>query len=308
MALFLTEILEGAVRQIEDEVEGPEDLLSRLLREEDVFREKLFGAPISELPESFQKIYWYNNTEDNAPKNYDEAEKMGLETGSDDLKAKWSDLDREALFRGPSVCHTARIPAQTRFFGYLTNTEMAGQQAVFGNETYFTGISDKAFHEQNEGLTDPTPHDIQLVWTMRNERQEGCGEELAKPDYHDFFMAEDPEGWTTLTFPNPSEQAAYGFHEKKDKYRGMLIIVPRFCGFGQCEQGFLGHNEYNSGKWTIKVNGKTVTALTLIGHEAVLLEHEDGIIFDPNADGIYKLELKVNEPEHFIKISAFILY
>ena len=56
------------------------------------------------------------------------------------------------------------------------------------------------------------------------------------------------------------------------------------------------------------VNGEKVTALTMIGHEAILLENKDGIHFTPNDDGIYDIETKVNEPEGFIKISAFVLY
>jgi len=146
---------------------------------------------------------------------------------------------------------------------------------------------------------------MQLIWVEDKERQKGCGDIMVKPDYHDFFMA---EGWTSVIFPNEAEQNAYGHHDHRDDYKGMLVIVPRICAFGRCEKGFLNHTEYNSGKWTIKVNRRIVTALTLIGHEAILLEHEDGIIFDPNKDWKYHLELKVNEPESFIKISVFVFY
>lgn len=319
MALFLTEMLVGAVRQIEETIHSddsdknvsPEELLSNLMEEENSHRDRLFGAQASQLPTSFQKVFWYNNTSDDW-KFYDEAERQGLDTGSEAFKARWSDLDREALFHGPSICHTARVPSQTRFFGHLTNQpEMSGEQVVFGKETYFTGIEEKEYHEMNKAL--PTedltkPRDMQLVWVKDKEREQTCGDVLAKPDYHDYFMTEEYEGWTTIEFPNKAEQDAYGYHQRKDEYKGILVIIPRFCGFGKCEEGFLGVNEYNEGKWRMKVNGRSVTAMTKIGHEAILLEHSDGIRFDPNGEGVYRLEFRVNEHESFIKISAFVLY
>jgi len=306
MALFLAEMLVGAVRQIDDTMHNsddhpsPEKLLSELWNEENAHRDRMLQAQPSQLPKSFDKIYWYNNTSD----NYADFP----EDGSGQFQDKWKHFDRDALFRGPSICHTARVPSQTRFLGHMSNQpEMTGTQAAFQQETYFTGIEDKEYNAQS--YDDPsTPHAIQLVWVMHQERQEGCGDVLAKPDYHDFFMTKEDEGWTVLHFPNEAEQDAYDYHKHKDQYKGILIMVPRFCGFGNCEKGFLGNTDYNDGKWTMKVNGKLVTALTMIGHDAILLEHKDGILFEPNDRGNYRMEFKVKEPESFIKISAFVLY
>jgi len=50
---------------------------------------------------------------------------------------------------GP-VFATARLPAQTRFLGHLTNQpELTGKQAIFGEETYYTGIEEKEFYAMN---------------------------------------------------------------------------------------------------------------------------------------------------------------
>merc|ERR1712194_682877 len=110
---------------------------------------------------------------------------------------------------------------------------------------------------------------MQLVWVVHNEREE-CGDIVVMPDYHDFFMADESEGFVNMIFPNEAEQDAYGYHQHKDTYKGILIMVPRFCGFGQCEKGFLTWKEYNDADrgWDIRVNGKDVALLTLIGHEA----------------------------------------
>uniref|UniRef100_A0A7S4EK37 Uncharacterized protein n=1 Tax=Pseudo-nitzschia australis TaxID=44445 RepID=A0A7S4EK37_9STRA len=334
MALFLTEMLVGAVQKLDDTIDididddgddddnnSEEKVLARLLRQEETLRDRMLSATPRELPESYDQVYWYNNTSDNwedYPETLDYVAPDGGAT--EDFRARWNQLDRAALFHGPSICHTARLPAQTRFAGTLTNhqPDLVGEQAIYGRETYYVGIDEKEHHLQNEAKkekedndnnknTKDKPKDMQLV-TIFKERQQGCGEELAKPDYHDYFMAEESEHWTKVSFPNAAEQKAYNYEEYTDEYKGMLVIVPRFCAFDSCEEGFLGVDDYNSGKWEIIVNGVPVTALTKLGHEAILLEHKDGIRFDRNKQGRYELKLRVNEPDSFIKISAFIMY
>jgi len=323
MALFLSEQLVGAVVELVDRMKGDDDddddnptdaaaLLAKLSKEEDALREKMVEAKASQLPRSYDRVYWYNNTSDNW-KDYPEAEKAGLETGSEELRSRWKDFDREALFRGPSLCHTARTPSRIRFDGILTNQpELKGEQVVFGKETYFTGVEDKEFLKSNRDKREANEHvphhPMQLVYTMHDERETNCGDELAHADYHDFFMAEESEGWTSLTFPNDAEQKAYGYHQNKNKYKGMLVIVRRFCGMGVCEKGFAGIDDYRAGKWEMRVNGVPVTSMAFIGHEAIVLEHSGGIYFEPNGEGRYDLEFKINEPEHFVKISAFVLF
>mmetsp|Transcript_87114 Transcript_87114/g.177550 ORF Transcript_87114/g.177550 Transcript_87114/m.177550 type:complete len:561 (-) Transcript_87114:1191-2873(-) len=299
----------------DDDDDNPTDaaaLLAKLSKEEDALREKMVEAKASQLPRSYDRVYWYNNTSDNW-KDYPEAEKAGLETGSEELRSRWKDFDREALFRGPSLCHTARTPSRIRFDGILTNQpELKGEQVVFGKETYFTGVEDKEFLKSNRDKREANEHvphhPMQLVYTMHDERETNCGDELAHADYHDFFMAEESEGWTSLTFPNDAEQKAYGYHQNKNKYKGMLVIVRRFCGMGVCEKGFAGIDDYRAGKWEMRVNGVPVTSMAFIGHEAIVLEHSGGIYFEPNGEGRYDLEFKINEPEHFVKISAFVLF
>ena len=44
------------------------------------------------------------------------------------------------LINGPSICHTARLPSQTRYLGHLTNSTKIGGPVPVGKEMYDTGI------------------------------------------------------------------------------------------------------------------------------------------------------------------------
>ena len=57
------------------------------------------------------------------------------------------------------------------------------------------------------------------------------------------------------------------------------------------------------------VNGREVSKMTQIGHEAIVLENErDGVYFPPNEEGVYEIRMQVIDSSSFIKLSAFILY
>ena len=58
----------------------------------------------------------------------------------DDIEPK---LEPSLFFKGRSMCHTARLPSQSRYLGYLTDTDKVGKQAPYGQETYEVGIEKK---------------------------------------------------------------------------------------------------------------------------------------------------------------------
>merc|ERR1712028_327300 len=119
-------------------------------------------------------------------------------------------------------------------------------------------------------------------YVMNNEREQYACPDCAtvtRIDYRDFFYVDSfVDGWSSFTFPNDVEQVQY-----RDKFKGILVLVFRYCGFGECEEGFLGPREYNAGRWKMLVNGREVSKMTQIGHEAIVLENEtDGVHFPPN--------------------------
>lgn len=109
LSLFLIDNLLGALEElIQLEHENTETLLSRLVREED----ELYNDQIMKM--EFQS---------------DAASLYALDENHKGA------FDPSVFFKGESMCHTARIPSQTRYLGYLTNTDKVGGPVPFGKET-----------------------------------------------------------------------------------------------------------------------------------------------------------------------------
>ncbi len=109
LALFLIDNLLGALDLLAKlEYEGVETLLSRLLQQED----ELYNDQIMKMDFQSDATALY-------PLDKDDEEA----------------LDSSMFFMGESMCHTARIPSQTRYLGYLTNTDKVGGPVPFGKET-----------------------------------------------------------------------------------------------------------------------------------------------------------------------------
>jgi hypothetical protein len=178
---------------------------------------------------------------------------------------------------------------------------MIGGPAPPGQETYDVGIED------TEALKNPsTDGTMRLVWTKHKERED-C-EYTVKPDYKDYFMTTDKDvGWTKLIFPNEAERTAYRYNPSDVK--GIVIFVLRVCSWGKCEAGFLEIDSYEAKKWEMRINGRSVTSVHDIGHGAILAKGEGGSIYFPvNDDGVYEIEVNVNEVNSFVKISSIIIY
>jgi hypothetical protein len=200
LALFLMQVLIEALEElVENDNMDPETLLAQLKSEEDQLYESFVKA---DLPEAVYQLF--------------------------KLKDK---AQQDLLFKGPSICHTARTPAQTRYLGYLTNADKVGSFAPVGQETYDTGIEKKkADRRAANGV-------MRLVYTSAKERESQCSV-VVKPDYKDYFYAHQKDGMVKLTFPNKAEKQAYRFDQSE--YKGLIGIF-----FGGCTQGSVNRETSN---------------------------------------------------------------
>lgn len=119
LALFIVENLIAALEElIKLESESTELLLSRLQQEEDeLYKNDMVDDGVNFLNYP-QELYPVNPNE--------------------------TKIDASLFFKGKNMCHTARLPSQTRYLGYLTNSsnDKVGGPVPFGKETVSTHNTD----------------------------------------------------------------------------------------------------------------------------------------------------------------------
>jgi hypothetical protein len=200
------------------------------------------------------------------------------------------DVDREMLFRGPNTCHTARLPAETRHQGILT------ESALVGEDSY-----DKGIELQLSINNIPEDKSMQLVYD-EGERQV-CPVPLNK-DYKDYFYVRDTHGWSQLTLPNNAEIKAYGIGESLS---GVIAICFASCDWGKCDKGNIRRDEFHEGMAEMEVNGVKVANLTKFD-DCEFLKHSDGHVWKPNSDGRFQIRAKVNTEKSFLRFSSIVIW
>jgi hypothetical protein len=185
------------------------------------------------------------------------------------------DIDRELFYRGPNFCHTARLPAETRHLGILTESSQVGE------DTYDKG------RERGPAIhVIPEDKSMQLVY--EEDARQSCPIPVNK-DYKDYFYVRDTHGWSQLTLPNNAEMKAYGTGEP---LRGVIAVCFVSCDWGNCPGGNIRRDEINEGMAEVEVNGVKVANFTKFD-DCEFLKHEGGHVWKPNSDGRFQICAKV---------------
>jgi hypothetical protein len=189
------------------------------------------------------------------------------------------DIDRELFFRGQSFCHTARLPAEIRHLGILTESSLVGE------DSYDKGQNKAALQSKMNGS-------MPLVYES-GERQK-CKIPLNK-DYKDYFLLRKSFGWSQLTLPNDAEMKAYGTGAP---LHGIVAICFRDGG------------GMDLGMMEMEVNGIQVSFLTRIRKTCMFLKNEGGHIWKPNSDGRFEIRAKgkVNATKSDVRFSNFVIW
>lgn len=280
LSLFLMEALLGALQELEEHPDTDTTALLSQLLEEDTDMHKNF-------------------TEADLPKDHLNVLQMEEVVKHDET------IDASFFFKGSSMCHTARLPAQIRYKGILTETDEVGGPAPFGEETYYVGFDKK------DAKTKKTENgELRVVYEINKERELCKNDEvktIVKPDYPDSFYANYLDGWTKLTFPNNAEKKHYGYDPSH--HRGFIVVHPRKCDWGKCPKGMLTAVEDHEGNnWEMKINNEVVSKMINMGAQAVIAKGKDGFRFPPNENGQYEIQIKVNKENHYLELSDFVLY
>lgn len=202
------------------------------------------------------------------------------------------------FFRNPSVCHTAKLPAETRHLGILTESEQVGVH----DYEYFKGISTKeAKNMAVEGNTE-----MPLVYDEGD--RESCDEAEIKRDYKDYFMLSSKMGSATLTVPNEAERQAYCRDSKKLLGIVVLCVVP--CDWGKCPEGELQLDAIENGTMKMEVNDQPVTNVTDF-RGCAILRGEEGHRWKQNDANQFVLKASiaddVNATFSYLRISSLIV-
>jgi len=268
MALFLVELLEDALKELAAyPTKDLMALLKALQASEDADYEKYLTSPID-------------------PNLYDITIGEGKHEG----------FDFTLLTKGDMFCHTARLPAEIRHKGILTESIKTGS---FDIGTPF-----------NVALEAPNASSsmMRLVYDP-NEQTDWCLI-VVLMDFKYFFMVSGAEGWQSLTLPNNAELKEYGKGQEKVYLQVYVAICFRVCE-GKCPENTLQPVPFLEGKFELTVNGKSVERLSNFADCKVLHSQESGYTWQPNADGQFEVAARVagnSTLEDYVGFSAIIVW
>jgi hypothetical protein len=285
ISLFLLDSLLGALQDlaVKHKEESLQELISQLRDEDDdIYQNQLLPADVGDFANGF-----YRNQDEFLKDNF----------------------DASVLFRDRGLCRTARLPAQSRYLGYVTETGMLGGPAPVGEEEYDVGMN---FEEAYNTPPSNATGFMQLAF-CNAERDVDCPVTL-KPDYKDFFTTRDGLGWSKMILPNAAEKKAYNYDPSK--MQGHVLVV--FKTWTCCtNEGCLQAKDLNDGggtgekSWEMKINGKSVERLANFGNDwdaYLAVGDGDETHFPPNSLQEYEVEFKVNQASSHLEIFAVMLF
>jgi hypothetical protein len=205
----------------------------------------------------------------------------------------------ELITNEPNFCRTARLPAEARFKGLVTETNQTGLME------YDHGIS---LTEAQFGDNVNSSDFMRLVWDEA-ERYE-CEADLWL-DFKDSFYVGYRELPKKLIIPNDSEIREY---DPTNAYRnhlsGVIAYCLKICDWGACPNGALTNDAIKDGTVEMYVNGQKVSGkmIRIATDCNFLLPESGGLKFKANSDGKFEVSVKVLKEKAFIQFSSFVVW
>jgi hypothetical protein len=205
-------------------------------------------------------------------------------------------LTPSLVFRGNSVCHTALLPAQSRFLGHVTESGMIGSP----DGGYDTG--------ENKLTCKPEHNKLPLAYSSSDRLR--CPS--PKIDHKDFFYVRNQDGWLHSTVPTRAEVQAY----QQNPPQGIIFVCLQVCPMDRCSDDYVGFgksSDHGHAKISMKVDGKEVTSVINLDHGCHVLESDRGIRWGPGLDddGRYKLSFRLHAKlsglTYSVKVSSIVV-
>lgn len=195
------------------------------------------------------------------------------------------------LYRDPTYCHTALLPAQTRYLGYVSEEERYDDWFK-----HYKGFPlDKAMKFPRL--------DMHLAYEPL--RRENKCEIPLSIDSKDFFLAADTyKDSQRVIIPNDAEVRAYGQYSTA----GIIMVCAQACSFECAGSPLLNPDAANKGRAEFRVNGEDVASVLKFDN-CYLLQREDGELhWPPNSAQRYEIEARSLIPGKQFRFSSFIVW
>jgi hypothetical protein len=212
-----------------------------------------------------------------------------------DSQSQDGDLALRALFRDRSMCHTAFLPAESRYRGIMVMNGSVG-----GPTNYYKGISSEQVENDTiRGNDSSTPR---LVYDS-SDRQD-C--DVLEVDYKDYYFLTAAEGWKRWVLPNRAELFVYGTESEGEALKGLVAMSLHPCSWGRrCKAGDVRQDGVQLGHLEVQVNGVAVTQLTEV-KDVRFLKHAGGHVFPHNGTGQFEIRARVTLQGGYFRPTSFI--
>ena len=209
----------------------------------------------------------------------DEAEEYRLFEEQADLRyeMRWSIEDVTAMqfYRDPTICRTARLPAQTRYLGH-----------VFDQERYDTWFAYKKGASFKTLQNDPKSVMKLGFQPLGREEKLLCNETL-HIDSKDFFLADGRfKGYQKIIVPNEAEQNAYDYHQNS----GIIAMCAQACSFECAGSNVLSVDHVHTDKVNMRVNGVQVGSVERFDNCFLLRKESGQLHWESNHENKYEIE------------------
>ena len=278
IAAFLVETLSDAIAELSDPPEDPADPLPTLTRDylnylskqETIDRDAFFDSPLHPLLQGF---------------DVPDAANFSSFLRSDS-----------------AACHTARLPADSRFRGLVLESHISSSY-LYGGKTTYNSTSEAYPHGQEpQPVPDEESHPI-----VSYDYRAGCP--LADIDAKDFFYVRESDGWKKMIVPNPSEAAYY---ESSKPRHGIVMICDKQFDWGNSPDDFVSisklGNSTEAGDVSITINGIKVTESVTTTGLCFFMMHEKDFKFMNSTNNSYEIRLRVHKERVALMISAVVVF
>ncbi|GKZ01025.1 hypothetical protein MPSEU_001053900 [Mayamaea pseudoterrestris] len=204
-------------------------------------------------------------------------------------------IDMNLVVRKRPWCRTARLPAQSRYLGIMT--ERADKMTSYIDYDVGMQVDEARNTSDSDGI-------MRLVFEESHGARD-CVVPLNQ-DFKDYYLISSTDGWQSITFPNDRELKYYDNGEPR---KGLVMIALASCGW-RCPEGDVREDGFATGAIEMEINGLKVTNTTTASAATFLKHGADGgnAYFPPSSQGRYEIRARVSGDGAYMRLSTIVVW